>query len=64
MFQVRGVFRIFLTERAKNFDIFEGQFFSKRDNLKQIEKQIWFLKGPGACSPGKFLKVSMMQWPF
>ena len=37
--------------------------FSGRANLKQFEEKTT-LEGPGACSPGKFLKVYIVLWPF
>ena len=35
-------------------------FFFNRTNLKLIKKQEKLSGGPGACSPGKFLKIYMV----
>ena len=63
MFHVRGVFKIFLG-RAPNCDILYSLSvcFFGGVSLKQIKEKT-ALRGPGACSPGKFLKFYMVQWP-
>ena len=44
----------------RNFHIFLKRFFLGRTNLKLIEKQKKLLGGPGACFPGKILKIYML----
>ena len=39
---------------------FSSVFFFGGTNLNLIEKQEKLSEGPGACSPGKFLKIYMM----
>ena len=43
---------------------FFQRLFSNRTNLKLTEKQEKLSGGLGACSPGKFLKIYMLEWLF
>ena len=56
--------KFFLRKGQTNFDIISSVVFSGKINLKQVEEQKKALEDPGACSPGKFLKVHVLQWPF
>ena len=55
-----GVARNFKREGAKFHLFCQAQFFFQQSELKQIEKIEKDLEGPGACSPGKFLKYYVL----
>ena len=50
----------FFKKGAPNFDIFTSIVFTGRIILKQVEEQKKAPEGPGACFPGKFLKIHVL----
>ena len=59
-----GAYSKFFQGGGTNFRHFSSVVFSTNLILSNLSTKNVSMEGPGAYSPGKFLKICTLQWPF